>query len=279
VIGLIAVLGVIPWKVIAVTTAGGAGARTGAAAAERSFHPAPRAAAVGARASAGSESAALPTKPARGRAFRGEAGSPYGGEISLQETLDRLGYSVNVPARYEGQPVTQPSPYRTSTRSDAVPAEWFTGGADARFRMLGQQAMLAGTTRFGFVDADGRAGVLLRPTVSGYGLWIGNDAGPAARQSLAPAGRVRFYVHDTSEQFRLGMLTSGPNGSAGPTSSHVVVLPALTGGTWVDEGGDTGHWEGSTSSHGYLLCWEDSRWDADYQDMVVLVQGVHPLAE
>lgn len=200
------------------------------------------------------------------------------GELSLQETLDRLGYSVNVPVNHDGEPLTQPRPYRTSTQDDAVDAETFVGnGRSGRttFRTVSQQAMLAGTTEFGVLDGK-QARTLLRAPAPGYGLWLDNQNGPATSLSLPGSQSVGFFLRDRSNAFRTGALTSRAADNANH-GSQLLVLPAQTGGTWVDEGNDTGHWEGG-ESHGYLLCWEDSpRWDSDYQDMVVLVQNVQPV--
>lgn len=202
-----------------------------------------------------------------------------GGELSLQETLDQLGYTVNVPTEHGGQPLTPQRPYRVSTHSDAVNAETFAGDGAAAFRVLSQQAMLAGTTVFGIEGAGGDGEeTLLRPAASGDGLWLSNNNGPAQTRFAAGGQNVRFFIRDTQDSFHLGALTSRAAENQGG-GSQVIVLPALSGGTWVDEGDDTGHWENSDTSHGYLLCWEDSRWDADYQDMVVLAQNVHPLAQ
>ncbi len=206
-----------------------------------------------------------------------------GGELSLQETLDQLGYTVNVPTTHGGQPLTPQRPYRVSTRSDAVDAETFQGDGEADFRILSQQAMLAGTTVFGIEGASSSGSgdaeeTLLRPVATGFGLWLSNDDGPAGTRFVAGGQNVRFFIRDTQDSFHLGALTSRAADNQGG-GSQVIVLPALSGGTWVDEGSDTGHWENSDASHGYLLCWEDSRWDADYQDIVVLVQNVHPLAQ
>lgn len=207
--------------------------------------------------------------------------TPGGGELSLQETLDQLGYTVNVPVEHGSQPLTPQRPYRTSTRSDAVNAETFTGDGDAAFRILSQQAMLAGTTVFGIQGASSGDGVqetLLRPAARGYGLWLSNNNGPAGTRFVPGGENVRFFIRDTQDSFHLGALTSRAADNQG-NGSQVIVLPALSGGTWVDEDDNTGHWENSDASQGYLLCWEDSRWDADYQDMVVLIQNVHPLAQ
>src|SRR5713226_3032711 len=51
--------------------------------------------------------------------------APSGGELSLQATLDLLGFTVNVPRDYQGRPLRTWGPGRVSTRSDEGPSGWF----------------------------------------------------------------------------------------------------------------------------------------------------------
>jgi hypothetical protein len=207
---------------------------------------------------------------AAGERFAPAAGMELAGEISLQEALDRLGYTVNVPTSYAGRPVLSMNGYRESTRDDSVSAA-LPLRRDAAFTQLSQQAMLAGTTTFGITGARGEKVPLLRPVVRGYGLWLSRQGGPSVRRPVV--GAAGFYIQDRSDMFRLGALTSEA-GENRDGASHLLVLPARTGGTWVDEGNNTGHWEGGADAPGaYLLCWEDSNFDTDFQDMVVLVEG------
>ena len=201
-------------------------------------------------------------------------------EIGLQEALDQLGYTVNVPTSYDGRPLVLWNGYRTSTRSDAVDAARFVAGEEVTYRMLGQQAMLADTTTFGFITTDctGEVNVpLLRPAPGGDGFWLSRENGPALRRGM-PGDDLHFFLHETTDALGRGVLSSRRSDNArDPGASHLIVLPALSGGTWVDDGNRAGHWEGSTRNEGYLLCWEDADFDTDYQDMIVLVQGVRPL--
>src|SRR5947209_1781469 len=60
-----------------------------------------------------------PPRPATGVVVR------YGGEMSLQTTLDRLGFTVNVPRDYQGRRLANWGSGRVSTRSDEAPSGWF----------------------------------------------------------------------------------------------------------------------------------------------------------
>lgn len=90
-------------------------------------------------------------------------------------------------------------------------------------------------------------------------------------------GEVGFYIDSGTRGRSLGnglyVSTSGQNPDGGRYS---MILPAKTGGTWVVEGEVQGHWEGGTETGEYLACWEDCAIDHDYQDMVILVNGLKP---
>jgi hypothetical protein len=180
-----------------------------------------------------------------------------------------------------GRPLVRWNDYRTSTRSDAVDAIRFgDDGEKVTFRMLGQQAMLARTTLFGYTEkhCTGEAEVpVLRSGPEHNGFWLSRDGGPAI-QCWLPWNTRRFFLHETSGNPVLGARSFRPRNKArSEDASRLLVLPALSGGTWVEDGNRAGHWEGSTRNEGYLLCWEDTSFDSDYQDMIVLVLGVQSL--
>ncbi|MBW3624804.1 MAG: hypothetical protein KY468_15480, partial [Armatimonadetes bacterium] len=196
-------------------------------------------------------------------------------ELSLQESLDRLGYTVNVPAESGHRPLHQWNRnYRVSTRSDAVPEGWFHSSGGNTYRVLGQQGMLARHTAFGLARSDGNRHDLLAPAGSGQGMWLSTSIGKTASETFS--GRVRLYtdVKDPYDSFGSGVYFTTESDNP-ERSTRVLVLPALTGGEWVDEGNNTGHWQGGESDGAYLFCWED--WtDHDFQDVIVRARGIVP---
>ena len=113
---------------------------------------------------------------------------------------------------------------------------------------------------------------LLKPDHHPNTYWISADGGESCRASLT--GSERFYINDTTHTFGNGALSSAPQANS-DGARHLLALPARTGGQWVDEGSNTGHWEGGTDTGGVLLCWEDWN-DYDYQDLVILAENVAP---
>ncbi len=191
-------------------------------------------------------------------------------EISLQETLDRLGYTVNVPTVYNGRQILRWNDYRISTGDDSVFAERFHCGQSPTFAMLGQQALYAPRTVFGSIDASGQTTALFEPDPTSSGMWL-NAMAPSIHADLR--GSVRFFIQDTSHSLGTGTIVSTAQSNF-DRASHLLVLPALSGGTWIDEGNNRGHWQGGKSK-GYLLCWEDWN-DFDYQDIVILATHIEP---
>jgi hypothetical protein len=191
-------------------------------------------------------------------------------EVSLQETLDRLGYTVNVPAVYGGHTLQRWNDYRLSTQDNSLAATHFHGLKSSRFTKVSEQGMLAGNLDFGVADAQGHKDSLLKPDHNQNTYWISADDGDSCRATLTDS--ERFYINDTGNTFRIGALTSSPQANS-DGAQHLLALPARTGGQWVDEGNNTGHWEGGTDTGGVLLCWEDWN-DYDYQDLVILAENV-----
>ena len=193
-------------------------------------------------------------------------------EVSLQETLDQLGYTVNVPAVYGGHTLLRWNDYRLSTGDDSLTATSFHGLKSSRFTKVSEQGMLAGNLDFGVTDAQGNEETLLKPDHNTNTYWISADGGESRQATLT--GSERFYINDTTHTFQNGVLSSlAQDNSDG--AKHLLALPARTGGQWVDEGGNRGHWEGGTDTGGVLLCWEDWN-DYDYQDLVILAENVAP---
>jgi hypothetical protein len=197
---------------------------------------------------------------------------PSGGEMSLQETLDRLGYTVNVPRSLYGRPLRNWCGYRVSTEDDAIDAEWFEGGGGVQFQDLCRQSDYGGRTTFGALTVKGERIPLLRGSSSRFGR--GSTHGLTVESGLPTA--ACFYI-DYSTGGGQGLLYSVTlsNPGRGP---QLIVIPARTGGLWVDEGNNRGHWEGGEESGDYLLCWEDLVRDDDFQDVVVLARGIRPAA-
>jgi hypothetical protein len=191
-------------------------------------------------------------------------------EIGLQETLDRLGYTVNVPTDYAGHTLNRWNDYRISTADDSLPAERFHGD-QSTFSMLGQQAMCAPSTFVGAIDTEGRTTELFHPDPNSSGMWLNATTPRSATVNVH--GTFRLFIQDTSHRMGVGTLYSTAQNNY-DRSAHLLVLPALVGGTWIDEGNNRGHWSGG-KSRGYLLCWEDWN-DFDYQDIVILATQIEP---
>ncbi len=214
-----------------------------------------------------------------------------GGELSLQTTLDRLGFTVNVPRVYDGRRLANWGRGRVSTRSDAVPSGWFQANGLARFTRVSRQSALGGVTAFAAETAGGDRIELFRPLGS-----PGDDRSRVDESGLPPAcpyaaplfrtgersvrrvmwGTFRFLIDFPPNGFTRGPLYSTPEENPGG-AVQLLVLPARRGGRWVEEGGNTGHWKGGIRDGGYLLCWEDMvRGDDDFQDLVVYARGIRP---
>ncbi len=197
------------------------------------------------------------------------------GELSLQETLDRLGYTVNVPHEFQGQQVAA-NGYRVSTADDSIAAGRFTGNGAVEFQVVSQQSALAGCARL-LAKGDDKQTVTLM------------DSGFASSNRRSQIGPGRSFTSGFDSTVQLSLAFSEGNGfNAGTVSSvaadnpggsaQLIVLPARKGGVWVDEGDRTGHWEGGEDTGKYLLCWEDLTGpsDRDYQDLVLLAGGLEP---
>lgn len=200
-----------------------------------------------------------------------------GGELSLQESLDRLGYTVNVPTVFEGHTLKQwGNGYRTSTTSDTLSEKWFAANGIVTSRMLSQQTALSTRTTFGIAPSpdQGERRTFLSPAGDERGNWLSTNAGKTDTEAVS--GVVRFFidVEDPTGSFPSGVYTTDRRENAA-RYPRVIILPARQGGSWLDEGNNTGHWEGG-SGDGYLFCWED--WvDDDYQDFIILVKEIQPV--
>jgi prepilin-type N-terminal cleavage/methylation domain-containing protein len=196
-----------------------------------------------------------------------------GGEMSLQETLDRLGYTVNVPRSFQGRRLSNPSGYRVSTGDDTLAAEWFEGSGAVQLQELCRQSAYGSWTRFGAMTAGDESIPLLAPS-DRCGEY-GSGAGPGRAVESGLTGAARFFIEYGfgGPPVHLSSVASANPGG----SPQVIVLPARTGGAWIGEGGRSGHWEGGEETGDYLLCWEDlPQGDNDFQDLVVLVRGIRP---
>ena len=199
--------------------------------------------------------------------------SPYQGELSLQTTLDRLGFTVNVPQHYEGRRVSTWAAGRVSTRSDAMLSGWFEARGPLRFAAVSRQADLRDMTTFS-AETPGGDRIDLLPRRSGENGAADASASGSATRDLR--GTYRFLIDFAPNGYSKGPFYSTPSDNP-EGSAQLLVLPARRGGTWVDEGENTGHWEGGTVDNACLLCWEDVvHDDNDFQDLVVYAQGVQP---
>jgi len=197
----------------------------------------------------------------------------YAGELSLQTTLDRLGFTVNVPREYAGRRLWNGAAGRVSTRSDAMPSGWFRTVGPVGFAAVSRQSDLRAVTTFSAETPTGDRIELLPRRGGDQGAAI-TDTDRLARRGAR--GSYRFLTDFAPNGFTRGPLFSTP--SDNPDGAAVLlVLPARRGGRWVDEGENIGHWEGGTDQNGCLLCWEDwVRGDNDFQDLVVYAGGVRP---
>lgn len=207
-----------------------------------------------------------------------------GRELSLQETLDRLGFTVNVPRQYEGRRLANWPPGRISTRSDAVPSGWFEADGPVQFLEVSRQSALGSVTAFAAEPTRGRR-IEVFPRIGSTGddrLALGTSEGDspdlaARRVTREIHGTVWFSLDFPDNPFNPGRLFSTAQGNPDGLS-HMLTLRARRGGRWVDEGGNTGHYEGSRADDGtYLLCWEDAvNGDNDFQDLAVYTSGLRP---
>lgn len=219
-----------------------------------------------------------------------------GRELSLQATLDRLGFTVNVPRQYEGRRLANWPPGRISTRSDAVPSGWFEADGPVQFLEVSRQSALGSVTAFAAETTDGRqielfpriepsesSGFPPPPELQRDGYYPSGPSGQTpqnltGRRMTRPIhGTVRFSLDFPPNPFNPGRLFSTAQGNQDGLS-HMLALRARRGGRWVDEGGNTGHYEGAGADGNYLLCWEDAvNGDNDFQDLVVYTGGLRPV--
>ena len=212
---------------------------------------------------------------------------PAGCELSLQTTLDRLGFTVNVPRTYQGRRLANWPPGRVSTRSDAVPSGWFAADGPAQFLEVSRQSALGNVTAFAAETTAGSRIELFPRLASTVGYCPSLEPLPDRDGTGAPDmtprrttremhGTFRFSLDFTPNPFNPGRLFStredNPDGL-----SHMLALRARRDGTWVDERGNTGHYERGADDGTYLLCWEDAvNGDNDFQDLVVYTAGIRP---
>jgi hypothetical protein len=173
-------------------------------------------------------------------------------EYSLQESLDRLGFTVNVPERYQQVPLTHWGSYRTSTKNDSISAEWFQRRGAARFRVIGWQTAQPTTLRFSVIPPSKNGVTLLRQVHSDVRFFLNTSRGKTATYS----GSTTFMVDWEGARRRL-------------------VFPAIRGGVWVNQGKERGYWRGGKSDGSYLFCWDDSA-DHDFQDLIIQASGIRP---
>jgi prepilin-type N-terminal cleavage/methylation domain-containing protein len=216
----------------------------------------------------------------------------YGSELSLQTTLDRLGFTVNVPRSYQGRRLANGGPGHASTRSDEVPAERFRADGPVLFSELSRQADLGTATTFRADTTAGDEVVLFgrvdplttdqparsRDRLPAWALAgsgrVGSDEARTATCGLH--GPFRLSIDFPNNSYTRGPLFSTAKDNPGG-ASQLLVLSARRGGTWVDEGERTGHWEGGSNTGAYLLCWEDTvHGDNDFQDLVISAEGISP---
>jgi prepilin-type N-terminal cleavage/methylation domain-containing protein len=196
-----------------------------------------------------------------------------GGEMSLQETLDRLGYTVNVPRSFQGRRLTHPGSYRVSSGDDTLAAEWFEGDGAVQLQELCRQSAYGSWTHFGAMTAGEERIPLLTPSAR-CGVYS-SGAGPGRAMESGLTGAASFFIEYGfgGPPVRLSSVASANPGG----SPKLIVLPARTGGAWIEDGDRSGHWEGGEETGDYLLCWEDlPQGDNDFQDLVVLVRGIRP---
>lgn len=177
-------------------------------------------------------------------------------EYGLQRSLDRLGFTVNVPASYRGRPLLRWSDAeRVSAQSDALGAEWFRGSGEVRFRVVGQQSNQVFGHALGVLPSLGRSVTLIDPVgvFRPEGRFLLSLTGG---KSAKYAGKSPFRVTWTA-------------------TNEVMVLPAKRGGRWVRQGANRGYWSGGTDTGAYLFCFDDSG-DHDFQDLIILAQGLKP---
>ncbi|HET6386182.1 MAG TPA: hypothetical protein VFJ58_22555 [Armatimonadota bacterium] len=202
------------------------------------------------------------------------------GELSLQQTLDRLGYTVNVPRSYAGHPLFQWSSDRVSDRSDAIQAVRFMAHGRVSFAMVSQQSYCGPRSEF-IVRFTGwpPSSILSAPGIPCP--WLSPDA--LVRTWFTATGQFEVFIqHPVNNTF--GPNTGAPLYSQAKENpeggTQLLVLPAKTHGKWVTDKPGVGHWSGGRATGVYLLCWEDTtNGDHDYNDIVIVAHGIRPLSK
>jgi len=193
-------------------------------------------------------------------------------EISLQDTLDRLGYTVNVPAEVDGHRLFNwMQPAHQSDLSDAIHADVFASGGRSSFRELGVQSL------FGRVSSLGIQGLNSKTQQD---LWLSSPPGPWISSDVGQTADVsRDQIFTLHLACNVSHISSNANQNA-DSECHLLVLPALVGGLWIHDSSNFGHWSGGKWTGEFILCWDDGGMprDYDYQDVVVLASGVLPIS-
>jgi prepilin-type N-terminal cleavage/methylation domain-containing protein len=191
-------------------------------------------------------------------------------ELSLQETLDRLGFTVNVPQAYRGHSLAR-SGYRMSTADDTVDVSWFRSSGSVTMQLVSQQTDLDSATRFFVLAPDSAADVAGFAPLESAGF---NEIPQLLSWDTPGPVRLGLEFHQDSTHPHPVYSTPEENPSG---NAQLMVLPARRNGLWVeDHDGQTGFWEGGEDTGEYLLCWEDQtgRLDGDFQDLVLLARGI-----
>jgi prepilin-type N-terminal cleavage/methylation domain-containing protein len=197
-------------------------------------------------------------------------------ELSLQATLDRMGYTVNVPLEHRGRSL-DPRGDRYSTLDDTVDAGWFrvrddgTGVGTVSLQLISQQTDLDAGTRFVVETADSVEVTSFNPVVP-----CGFDT-TGQRLDWSSTHPVRFLLDVSPTDPRSTSPYPAPEVTE-LAGCDLMVLPARKNGYWVQQDANTGYWAGGEDTGEYLLCWEDGTEsdDCDFQDLVFLARGIVP---
>lgn len=196
-----------------------------------------------------------------------DTGSPQE-ELSLQDTLDRLGYTVNVPATFHGHSL-DPRSYRRSTHDDSVDESWFRSIGTVSMQLISQQTDLDAATRFVVEEPPGEQVDSFEPVAQ-----CGFDESPQLLtwESHNPV-RFRLDFPPDADRSQSVYSTSEDNPSG---AVHLMVLPVRKNGYWVQQDNQSGYWQGGEETGEYLLCWEDRTdgTDGDFQDLVFVARGI-----
>jgi hypothetical protein len=198
----------------------------------------------------------------------GAEAEPEQAELSLQDTLDRLGYTVNVPASFHGREL-DPRGHQRSIRDDSLDEAWFRSIGTVTMQLISQQSDLGAATRFVVEEPLGEQMSSFEPVESG-----GFDDSPRLL-TWESSDPVRFRLDFPPDADRSQSLYSTPEDNP-DGGAQLMVLPVRKNGYWVRQDGQSGYWQGGEETGEYLLCWEDRTdgSDADFQDLVFVARGI-----